>query len=111
MKHRKLLQEQLENRIAEKDEAHRQFIEWVISIAKKDQPIKILDLGCGDGSRTRFLGNYPNVELIGIDISEIGITKANKNKVGNCQYIKMAAENLDFKPNSFDLIINSTVIL
>jgi len=86
--------------------AHKQFNDWVISIIKEDQPIKILDLGCGDGSRTRFLGDYPNVELIGIDISEAGIKKANENKVGNCSYIIMAAENMDFAPNSFDLIIN-----
>lgn len=86
--------------------AHIKFIEWIEEIVKENRSIKILDIGCGDGRRTRFLGEYPNVELVGIDISEVGIKVANENKIGQSTYQLMDAEHIVFSPNSFDLIID-----
>lgn len=86
--------------------AHNQFILWVMAVVNQNRPIKILDLGCGDGKRTRFLGHYSNIELIGIDISKSGIELANKNKIGNSSYYLMDADNINFNSNYFDLIID-----
>ena len=86
--------------------AHKDFFNMINEVIKKNKSCTVLDLGCGDGSRTRYLSLNPNVSLIGIDISESGIEKANSNKIGKATYYKMKVEELDFKPNFFDLIID-----
>tara|TARA_Y100000590_G_scaffold466949_1_gene644033 strand:- start:2835 stop:3608 length:774 start_codon:yes stop_codon:yes gene_type:complete len=86
--------------------ADKTFFDLIKKIINKKGICKILDLGCGDGSRTRLLSLNPNVYLVGIDISKNGIQKANKNKIGNAQYRIMDIEKLNFKINTFDLIID-----
>lgn len=86
--------------------AHNEFMSLVHETIIENEFIKILDLGCGDGHRTIEFLQYNNIAFTGIDISNEGIKKANKNKMGNSVYMVMDAEKLNFKSNSFDLIIN-----
>ncbi len=66
---------------------------------------RILDVGCGDGTLALYLRTSDN-EVLGIDVSDSPIQKANKkNSYSNISFIRTAFE--DFKVNSkrFDAII------
>lgn len=65
----------------------------------------ILDVGCGDGTLALYLRTSDN-KVLGIDISDFSIQKANKkNLYSNVSFSKIAFE--DFKSNSerFDAIV------
>lgn len=68
---------------------------------------KILDLGCGDG--TRLAGLKTKGEKVGVDISEYAINKGKK-KFKNINLIKGDISNLPFKDGSFDFIYSMFVI-
>jgi SAM-dependent methyltransferase len=88
----------------------------------------ILDIGCGTGYFTQFLGTppfnsplnkggYRGVYVIGIDTSVSMIKYArshaergNENKGSNIKYLVAEAENLPFKNGSFDISVSITAI-
>ena len=64
----------------------------------------LLDIGTGTGVIPRNLYKY-GAKIIGTDISESQIDEAKKLSKGmNIDYYPQSAENLDFKPKSFDSI-------
>ena len=78
----------------------------------------VLDYGCGVGSITQKISTYKPSKIVGIDISEVSITKANANaktlnlnidsKVDNCKSscgIFNFSFDAKYFPNS-NLIIN-----
>ena len=75
---------------------------------------KVLVLGCGDGAEAFFLAKI-GAEVVGIDISDVSIEKANKSvkasglskKVG---FLVMDAENLSFPDSSFDFVTASGML-
>lgn len=74
---------------------------------------KILDVGTGDGSFipvfTETFKEY--TEIIGIDNSEKAINTAEKTfKNDNIKFIKMDAEKMDFRDNSFDTVCISNTL-
>lgn len=69
---------------------------------------RILDLGCGEGSRLNALSKG-KTEAIGIDISETAIRFAKKN-YPKLQFIKDDLENIPLKDEEFDLIYSAYVI-
>ena len=82
-------------------------------IYKKANKKIILDYGCGVGSATEKVANFNPDKLVGIDISEVSIKKANENaKKLNLQieYSVDNCENLRFKENTFDLIFGSGIL-
>ncbi len=66
--------------------------------------MRILDLGCGEGSGTFMLkkniGNESKV--YGIDINKKNISRANKQYGKKCKFVVATGENLPFKKNFFD---------
>ncbi len=80
----------------------------VIAISGSAESVKrILDLGCGDGTR---LGNLKTrAEKIGVDINDFAIKKASKN-FPDVEFVKVNIEKLPFKSNSFDLVYSMFVI-
>lgn len=88
--------------------------EWQFHVAKlalefltlpKNQPIKILDIGCGNGYFTRYLANQtPNGEILGLDPSVSMLEIAQKNIESNLSFICGNATHLPFK-NQFDCIV------
>ncbi len=70
---------------------------------------KVLDVGCGKGFLLHdFTKVLPGIEVVGIDISEYAIKNA-KEEVK--PFLSVAnANKLDFKDNSFDLVISVTTL-
>ena len=64
----------------------------------------VLDLGCGDGVHTKDFVEMGAKSVIGIDLSEELITKANTDHGADTQFIVGSVENLPLAENSVDFI-------
>lgn len=72
--------------------------------------IKVLDLGCGSGSNSRFLANE-GFDVIAVDSAESAILRAKEgNDYKNLKYLVGDIKNLGFEPNTFDVIIDANAI-
>lgn len=75
---------------------------------------KVLEYGCGTGSYS-FLLAKKNCQVIGIDISDVGVQMANEKAIEqslqiNLSFMVMNAEKLEFPNNSFDFICGTGII-
>jgi len=69
-----------------------------------------IDIACGTGYFTQFLGNYCG-SIVGVDTSMEMIKYAMKNrKDSNIRYLVADAESLPFKNGSFDMSVSMTAI-
>jgi ubiquinone/menaquinone biosynthesis C-methylase UbiE len=77
--------------------------------------IKVLDLGCGDGSlifslNIEFSKKY-KLKFFGVDLSRLDIDFANRRSEyfdhKNCYFYAMDAQNLTFDNDEFDIVISS----
>lgn len=68
---------------------------------------RCLDIGCGVGSNFEILKNFSE-EVVGIDYSDNALKYCKGKKYSNL--IKMDATDMDFKENTFDLVICSDVL-
>lgn len=89
-------------------------IRWksFIREVKLNKEDKILDIGCNHGLWSIKLAKL-GMDVTGIDIisKAIDIAKKNAAKASlNISFKEMKAEDIDFKPNSFDKIISITVM-
>ncbi|MFA6397598.1 MAG: class I SAM-dependent methyltransferase [Candidatus Paceibacterota bacterium] len=67
---------------------------------------RVLEIGCGDGFRTKQISKNKGVKIIAIDPDKKNILSARKNfSSKNIKYIILNAENLAFKLKSFDVVI------
>ena len=74
------------------------------------QKIKVLDVGCGNGNISRYIGSKGH-DVLGIDISEATINKAiSLTEMKNVRFENIAAEELIAAAETFDLVICSEVI-
>ena len=91
------------------DKEHLPMAQWALEQISIPDSGKVADLGCGGGYNIRrMLGLSEKAKLIGLDISDESVKKAekvNKNELGKrVKIIKGSAENLPFTDNSIDLI-------
>jgi len=86
---------------------------------KDSQPIKILDLGCGDGFNAFNLYynlKYADMHITGIDFIEMDIFYANKTKeylnIGDDKIVFSIGDvcGLKLSPGTFDIVVFSEVI-
>lgn len=84
--------------------------EWpaLKSLLPEFQGKKVLDLGCGYGWHSIYAMENGASSVVGVDISERMLAVARqKTNYEAVEYICMAIEDIDFKEESFDLIISS----
>jgi len=76
--------------------------------------IKILEVGCGTGQLSNFLGMRWGRTVFATDIClnslKLGQEFKEKNKIDNVTFIQMNLFRPVFKPNSFDLLICNGVL-
>jgi len=86
-------------------------IETIAKIEKKNQAIKFLDFGCGDGNSCVYIRKYfPKAELVGIDVSAESIEIANQLKLENTKFESFNGIEIPYESNSFDIIFTSMVL-
>ena len=76
---------------------------------------KIIEYGCGTGSYAFKLAQNGAELVTGIDISPVAIAKAQQEAISqdvtqNTSFEVMNAENLEFAPDSYDLICGSGIL-
>lgn len=77
----------------------------------KNEKIKILDFGCGDGILIKYMKrNNPKSLFYGVDVSK-KIIQINKKKISFAKfYVTSDGGRLPFPNNSFDFIVSTDVI-
>lgn len=69
---------------------------------------RVLDLGCGFGWHCRYASERGATSVTGIDISEKMLKKAEEMTHSPIiKYLQMPIEDIDFKADSFDIVISS----
>ncbi len=69
---------------------------------------RVLDLGCGFGWHCIYAVEQGAVSVTGIDISEKMLEEARKrNGSPRISYYRMAIEDFDFQPDTFEIVISS----
>lgn len=69
----------------------------------------VLDLGCGAGIPTAKYLVHRNIDVTGVDISEVMLSIA-KDNVPSATFIKMDMNDLKFNENTFDGIVSVYVL-
>lgn len=87
--------------------------EWetLKSLLPSFKDARVLDLGCGFGWHCIYAMQNGAKQAIGIDLSENMLAVAReKTEFDNVSYECMAIEDIDFAPQSFDVVISSLAL-
>lgn len=68
----------------------------------------VLDVGCGPGHITRLLANATLGRVVGVDVSQ-GMIETARATYPGLEFIRVAAEDLDFHQEFDDVFCNSTM--
>ncbi|MEM5766826.1 MAG: class I SAM-dependent methyltransferase [Bacillota bacterium] len=69
---------------------------------------RVLDIGCGFGWHCIYAIEQGASSVLGIDLSEKMLAVAReKTTAPNVEYQRLAMEDIDFPPNTFDVVISS----
>ena len=72
---------------------------------------RVLDIGCGFGWHCRYAAEKGAKTVLGIDISEKMLERAQDlTQQSNIKYECVAMEDVDFKSDSFDVVLSSLAI-
>ena len=84
----------------------RDYITTVIEKNRsREEPIKLLDVGCGPGELLAQLENkFDNIEMTGLDFSK-GMLEVSKSRNQGAIHLKMDVAELDRLENKFDIIV------
>ncbi len=91
------------------DPMRRRLLRPIYEKIKNKKRPKILEIGCGTGTFTRFLtGVFPRADITGIDLSPAYIRYAKKRFMqnDNVHFLVENAENLPFKNENFDAVVS-----
>lgn len=103
--------------LPEINKEHRYYSEWLIRkrscdqlikyLMGKERPLKILEVGCGNGWLSARLSAIPSVRVIGIDINieELNQAKRVFNRINNLQFYDCTLENEMISLQKFDVIV------
>lgn len=85
-------------------------------IVRLSKDADVLEYGCSDGGWSLFSLHITDIcrSLLGIDISDVAVAKANKQALqigaSNATFLAMNAEAMSFEDNSFDLVYGRGII-
>ncbi len=76
-----------------------------------NEPLKVLDLGCGDGASEIFMLRYfSHWKVEGIDVSKESIEMAKRQQLPNAVFNVYDGINIPFADNSFDIVFVAGVL-
>lgn len=74
-------------------------------------PLRILDIGCGDGNADRFFVQHlPAVRCEGIDITEPVVASAQMRNLPHCNFRVYDGEHIPFAEGSFDIVFWANIL-
>lgn len=79
------------------------FLDQILSIVPL-QDVNVLDIGCGDGSRTIRIAQRCG-HVTGVDIDTEKIRQAQKTGISNAEFFHLNSDKLPFRASSFDVAI------
>ncbi|MGK5595652.1 MAG: methyltransferase domain-containing protein [Parachlamydiaceae bacterium] len=82
------------------------------AFSQLETPQSILEVGCGGGHFTAKLGEmFPHANVLGIDLSSSAIAYAKSQALNrsNVQFVQVSSPQLEFAPNSFDILTTTLV--
>ena len=84
-----------------RQQSAQQLYDW---LHHKKKPLKILEVGCGNGWLSAFLANNPNATVTGIDINKTELEQAKRvfKIYHNLQFLDSGLDSLKEK---FDVIV------
>jgi SAM-dependent methyltransferase len=78
---------------------------WTLNtFLPKDRPLKVLEVGCGNGAMLRLLSQR-GVDAIGVDASSSGVEQCHSLGV-RAQCLDVSTDGLPFDDDAFDVVIS-----
>ncbi len=78
---------------------------------EKNNTIRILDMGCGDGAVAMFLEKeFPSFKINAIDISAESIALANQRKLTHTTFEQYDGKIIPYDNDSFEIVIIASVL-
>lgn len=109
----KILDQSLRLSGATGDYFARNRVQWVKRLEKRDgrAPVRILDLGCGDGTTEVCLREaFSHASLHGVDVSAESIKVATERGLVGAEYRAYDGRVLPYSENEFDLVFMAGVL-
>ena len=79
----------------------------ILSLLPDIKSLTILDLGCGTGELCRHMSDMGAKSVLGVDISSNMLELAQKQMITGVSFQNKAMEDLEFPPETFDLVTSS----
>lgn len=79
----------------------------------RTESLKILEIGCGTGEYTKYIGRYfPKSKIIGLDISDkiIEVARDKCKSLKNVSFVTQSAYKTNFKDEQFDVVCGFYVL-
>lgn len=83
------------------------ILEYLAVVKKRQKQLRILDLGCGDGKLTSFIGEFGFTD--GLELSELAVKNAQK-AFPHVNFFQGDALTYDLEDNYYDVVISQEVI-
>ena len=83
------------------------ILDYFVKVKKQFKNPRVIDLGCGEGRLTAFVGEFANTD--GIELSQKAVDIANK-LYPHVNYIQGNVLEYNFKEVKFDVVISQEVI-
>ena len=78
---------------------------------EQNEPLKILDIGCGDGAVEGFIHQYfPQWKTTGIDVSAESLKIAETKNIPNTEFKVFDGTMLPFEADTFDVVFIASVL-
>lgn len=79
-------------------------VKWLARF-ERNKPLRILDLGCGDGATAFYFQQYfSSWKSCGIDISAKSIEVAKERMLPNCDFVVYDGETIPYEDGYFDVV-------